>query len=84
MLATIDRIVSTPRGSWRWQNAYRIASYAPHRTKDGRWIWRSLGRGRAKLSMPQIRRRAYWARLDIGSLHNRPISPDDLRWLALA
>lgn len=80
---TVSRIVSSPRGSWRWQDAYRIATYAPSRTKDGRWIWQSIGSG-PKLSMPQIRRNPRYAGLAVGSLHHRPISPDDLRFLALA
>ena len=76
------RIVTRQRGSWRWQDAYSVAWYNPHNTRDGRWIWRSIGHS-GKLSMPQIRRSVY-RHLGVGSLHNRPISEIDLRMLALA
>ena len=80
-LTITARVVSVPRGSWRWQNAYTISHYQPYRTRDGRWIWRSIGRQRGKWSAPQLRRAGI--SLDHGSLHNRPLSADDLRWFAL-
>lgn len=84
MTTTIRRIVSTPRGSWRWQNAYRVSTYAPRKTKDGRWIWQSVGQTIGKMSMPQIRRSASFHRLPVGSIHNRPLSADELRMFAIA
>lgn len=81
---TVQRIVSRPRGSWKFQDAFTIATYTPHRTRDGRWVWRSIGRLRGKWSMPQLRRLGIYSHLERGSLHHRPISPDDLRWLAIA
>jgi hypothetical protein len=68
-----DRIIQVPRGSWRWQNAYAVARYRPQQTKDGRWIWKSVGRLTGKLSLPQLRKTDYRG-LPFGSLHNRPIA----------
>ena len=44
-IGEIKRVVTSQKGSWRWQDAFRLASYTPHTTRDGRLIFRSLGSG---------------------------------------
>src|SRR5438105_4550104 len=76
-------VVSCPRGSWKWQNAYRVVSYRMHRTRDGRMVWKSYARLTGKLSEPQIRRNGY-GNLPVGSLHHKPVSDADLAIIAAA
>lgn len=76
-----SRIVSSERGSWRWQDAYRIAIYAPTQLKDGRIVWQSQGRS-CKYSWPQLKRLGYVGSLRVGSAHNMPLSADELAQIA--
>lgn len=69
--ATARRIVTEQRGSWRWQDAFRIATYEQYTTRDGRLVWRSVDRSR-KLSLPQIRALGLGG-LRHGSLHHKPV-----------
>ena len=36
------RIVTSQKGSWKWQDAYRISTYEPHLCKNGAYVWRSV------------------------------------------
>ncbi len=65
----IERIVTSEKGSWKWQNAYRIAHYRPIVTRDGRVVLRSCGRG-GKYSWPQLRGNDL-TKYGVGSLHNQ-------------
>lgn len=67
------RIITCPRGSWRWQDAFRVAEYAPRQTKDGRWVWENVGYLTQKASAPQLRRWTSYGDLPHGGLHNRPV-----------
>jgi hypothetical protein len=69
-------MVAEARGTWRWQDAYRIATYGVRRTRDGRLLWYSYSRSR-KLSEPQVRREG-WHYDTEGTLHHRPIEGDVL------
>jgi len=66
----IQRIVTDQKRSWRWQDAYVIATYRPHVTRDGRTVWESVSRS-GRYSRPQLGDR--WNRIAHGSLHHRPI-----------
>jgi len=81
-------IITCQRGSWRWQNAYSIAYYAPRIRRchqAGRststMVWALAGASR-KLSMPQIRRMGL-GDLPLGGMHNQPVSSADLMALSL-
>jgi hypothetical protein len=66
----IQAIVTSQKGSWRWQDAYRVSSYQPRVTRDGRVILRSQYRS-GKYSWPQLRRVAFFdLPAVVGSLHN--------------
>jgi hypothetical protein len=65
----IARIVTAEQGSWKWQKAYRISTYRPHVTRDGRVILRSSRTTLGKYSWPQLRGSAL-VRYGVGSLHN--------------
>ncbi len=69
---TQKRIVTAPRGSWKWQDAYRVAEYRPRKCKNGRIVWESFSRS-GKYSLPQLSKSEY-ADLPRGSLHNWPVS----------
>lgn len=50
----VDVIVTRPRGSWRWQDAFAVSTYRRVKSKDGRReIWKFISRGR-KMSRPQL------------------------------
>lgn len=67
------RIVTVPRGSWRWQNAYAVMKYTMvKRKRDGVWIWRSEGTVYGKASMPQLERVGYGG-LPIGGMHHQEV-----------
>lgn len=66
----IQSIVTSAKGAWQYQDAFRVAQYAPYITRDGRVLLRSVGRS-AKYSWPQLRREGFTASItSIGSLHN--------------
>ena len=51
---TIQRIVTRPKGSWKWQDAFAISTYALRLSADEKsFIWK-LTRQTAKLSRPQL------------------------------
>lgn len=64
-------VVTYPRGSWKYQDAYRVARYIPRQTKSGKWIWVNDGYATGKMSEPQLRR-AGWNTV-VHSYHNQPI-----------
>lgn len=70
------RIVTQERGSWRWQNAYRIAEYVPHFCRAGHWVWRLNRYLTKKSSMPQLLRMGYEG-TPMGGLHHQPMTPKD-------
>jgi hypothetical protein len=80
------RIVTERRGSWRYQDAYRIAHYRPRirrKTAHGKstMVWMTVGHSR-KYSMPQLRRMGYaWPQE--GSLSQRPVAPEVLSAMAV-
>jgi hypothetical protein len=71
------RIVTEGRGSWEWQDAFRVATYVATLMDDGRILWKAAYHG-PKLSAPQMyhniakggRLMAEWG---MGSLHNAPV-----------
>jgi len=71
-----SRIVTMPKGSWKWQNAYAYARYAIKRTQRGKLVWFSFHRG-VKRSLPQLRRAGY-GDVPMGSVHHQPLDRDDL------
>jgi len=66
------RIVTAPKGSWKWQDAYRISTYHAYLLKNGRVAWQSVSQSE-KFSEPQLRRNGF-DDLPHGSLHNWPVS----------
>ncbi len=70
----IKSIVTSCRGSWQWQDAYRIAWYSPVLCKDGRVRWQSNGQS-GKISSPQLRRQGCYDNPNYlsGSQHNTPV-----------
>jgi predicted Rdx family selenoprotein len=67
----VTRIVTSCKGSWNWQNAYRIATYKEHTTRNGRRIFRSLGTG-GKFART-LKTAHLWGRYKEGSAHNAEI-----------
>ncbi len=72
---TQDRIVTSAMGSWKWQPAFRIATYEARAGKDGVLRWWSTGRS-SKYSAPQLRRYGH-DDLPHGSIHRKPLSVED-------
>ncbi len=72
----LTRVVTTPRGSWRWQQAYRLATYAPAQTRRGRMVWRRV-EASGKISEPQMRRCGITA--THGGLHMRRVTDATIR-----
>ena len=77
-----ERIVTCPRGAWRWQDAYSISRYRARLARDGRVMWYSVERC-GKWSEPQLRR---YGIVDgivpvqgtrYGSLHHRQVWRDE-------
>ncbi|MFA5234470.1 MAG: hypothetical protein WC390_08740 [Sulfurimonas sp.] len=62
------RVVTEQMGSWKWQNAYRVATYKAHLAQNGRVLWVSVSHS-PKYSRPQLKRKG-WDSIDSGSLHN--------------
>lgn len=68
---TTQRIVTSQRGSWRWQDAFRIATYEARPDAAGRLRWYSTGQS-GKYSSPQLRRLG--VDLPHGSIHRRLVT----------
>jgi len=66
-------LVSERNGSWKWQNAYRIATYGVRRTKDGRLVFYCLDRSHKIPSVGRDRRMPEVETDHQGTLHHRPI-----------
>jgi hypothetical protein len=66
------RIVTSCKGSWKYQDAYRIATYLPFPSADGkRLLMKSQGTG-SKFAL--TKKTAHkWTRYDTGSLHNAEV-----------
>jgi len=73
----LRRIVSECRGSWRWQDAYRVATYRLGRGVDGALRWYVASRS-CKLSWPQILRAAHDRDLPAGTIHRRAFTCGDV------
>ena len=69
--------VSVQRGSWKWQQAFAVSTYAPRWTNAGALVWSSLGQSH-KMSEPHMRRQGIETDCS-GSLHNKPLSEADRR-----
>lgn len=69
----VTSLVSKQRGSWKYQDAYAVATYGIKRTKDGRLVFKSMHHSR-KLSLPQYNKLLNKADFEIGSMHHVPIN----------
>ena len=69
------RIVTSAKGSWKWQDAYRISTYEARVLKNGKTCWVSINTS-DKYSEPQLRRCGY-SDLPHGSLHHVPLTRDE-------
>lgn len=74
---TTQRIVTAPMGAWKWQAAYRVATYAARPDQSGiiRW-WSASWSG--KYSEPQLRRAGLWDQLPHGSIHRRALTAEEI------
>ena len=70
-------IVTHPRGSWKWQDAYVIAEYVPVALNSGKIVWKSVGHSN-KFSKPQLRSMGLWDNLHHYSLHMKPVNKKDI------
>ena len=70
-------IVTAQRGSWRWQDAYKVAEYRA-RENDGYLVWYPV-RHSGKMSMPQLRA-AGLAHLRRGSKIGRTVTREEAAW----
>ena len=70
-----QRIVTSEMGSWKWQNAYRIATYEALAGVDGVLRWWSVGRS-CKYSAPQLRRYGH-ADLMRGGIHRKALTVEE-------
>lgn len=68
------RVVTSQRGSWKWQDPLRIATYKTVLSKDGRILWKSINIS-PKMSKPHVRK--YYPLMKSGSLHNREYKDGD-------
>jgi uncharacterized protein (TIGR02996 family) len=55
----IPGVVTVPRGSWKWQDAYAVRMYHPIKLRNGNWGYGIRGTLIQKGSEPQIRARGY-------------------------
>ena len=69
-------IVSECMGSWKWQNAYCVATYRPRLAKNAKVVWESVGRS-DKMSQPQLIRNGWEYSDFMGSFHNQPVRRDE-------
>lgn len=68
----ICRVVTEQRGSWKWQDAFRLAFYEPAKLKNGKTVFRSIGR---TPKFAHTRSHMWkWTRYGGGSLHHREIT----------
>ena len=69
----VNRVVTSQKGSWRWQDAYRTASYVPAQyarsTRKTGYYWKSIGIGGKYAHTKATAHR--WS-MGTGSLHGRP------------
>lgn len=72
--STTQRIVTHEMGSWKWQDAYCVATYEARPDRQGRLRWYSVEHG-PKRSRPQLDRMGITDELtDVGSIHRRLVS----------
>jgi uncharacterized protein (TIGR02996 family) len=69
-------VVTVPRGSWQWQNAFGVRINRPIRTRRGRWVWQTVGTLVSKASKPQLR--SSWGHLPVGGFHNTPLTSAEI------
>lgn len=74
----ISSIVTVPRGTWKWQDAFAISIYRPTKGVNGAWYYRAHRYPVAKASLPQLRRFGYTPdNITMGGRHNHPV-PDHI------
>ena len=71
-----ESIVTACMGSWKWQNAYRVATYRPRLAKNGKVVWESVGQSN-KMSQPQLIRNGWEYSDFMGSFHNSQVRRDE-------
>lgn len=79
---TVHAIVTRQRGSWKYQDAYGVSTYAPKLTKRGKWVWEQVGT-HGKYSWPQLRRNGL-VTLPLGGKHHREMTPAEVSAMAFA
>ena len=69
----VECIVTRPRGSWRFQDAFAVSDYRLQPGPKGLLLWRHTGRSR-KFSKPQMTRarQSGWLTWDRASVPERP------------
>lgn len=71
------RIVTEQKGSWKWQDAYRVAWYrVRYSPRQKRHFWQSETRS-GKFAMNSSNMERYDG-IPHGSLHNHPVSGEEL------
>ena len=73
----IKRIVTSQRGTWIWQDAFRVAIYEPGFLKSGKLVWKSIYNSQ-KYSRPQLRKLGWGPGSKHGSMHNVPLTYDEI------
>lgn len=76
-MMTRNAFTTHKNGSWKWQKRYALVQYVPHRTRDGRWIWRTSEELNGKIKHYTV------AGHHVGSLHNIELTPGEVFLLAL-
>jgi hypothetical protein len=81
----VKTIVTRSQGSWIYQKAFGFSTYIPvrrkTRCKKSAYIWQQVS-SYGKFSEPQIR--DAFRSMQHGTLHNRPVTAEQLQLLALA
>jgi hypothetical protein len=75
--AYIRRIVTRPKGSWKYQDAYAISIYRLAKGKKGQWLWKWDSYEVNKASWPQLVRMGK-DKIKSGGLHNSVATYDEL------
>jgi len=67
---SVKRIVTSEKGSWKWQDAYRESRYIPVQKKDGTgYYWKSVAQSN---KFAHTKATAHFWAIGQGSLNNRP------------
>ena len=78
MTNTIEtrRLTALSRGSWKWQDAFRVTVYRPHRNLRGVWVWAVHRHVTTKASLLQLRRLGH--RYPLGGINWQPLGEMEL------